>query len=51
MNQEENQQQEGNWGLPRGLYTQVKYYGVPIMKAFIIVGSFVFRYNSGIYFP
>ena len=24
MNQEENQQQEGNWGLPRGLYTQVK---------------------------
>ena len=42
MNQEENQQQEGNWGLPRGLYTQVKYYGVPVMKAFIIVGSFVF---------
>ena len=50
MNQEENHQQEGNWGLPRGLYTQVKYYGVPLMKAFIIVGSFVFRYNSGIYF-
>ena len=42
MNQEENQQPEGNWGLPRGLYTQVKYYGIPIMKAFIIVGSFVF---------
>jgi len=42
MNQEENQQQEGSWGLPRGLYIQVKYYGIPIMKAFIIVGSFVF---------
>lgn len=36
MNQEENQQQEGSWGLPRGLYTQVKYYGVPVMKAFIM---------------
>ena len=52
MNQEENQQQEGNWGLPRGLYTQVKYYGVPIMKAFIIVGSFVFPLQfRDIFFP
>ena len=52
MNQEENQQQEGNWGLPRGLYTQVKYYGVPVMKAFIIVGSFVFPLQfRDIFFP
>lgn len=52
MNQEENQQQEGNWGLPRGLYTQVKYYGIPIMKAFIIVGSFVFPLQfRDIFFP
>ena len=52
MNQEENQQQEGNWGLPRGLYTQVKYYGVPIMKALIIVGSFVFPLQfRDIFFP
>ena len=50
MNQEENQQQEGSWGLPRGLYTQVKVLRCSVMKAFIIVGSFVFRYNSGIYF-
>lgn len=42
MNPEEQQQiSGGNWGMPRGLYYKAKYYGIPIMKAFILAGSFV----------
>ena len=40
----DDRQQETNnmtWGMPRGLYQQVKYYGIPILKAGFVAMTFI----------
>lgn len=40
------------WGMPRGLYQTVKYYGVPVVKAGFVAMSFIGSLQmSGTIFP
>ena len=51
----DDRQQETNnmtWGMPRGLYQQVKYYGIPILKAGFVAMTFILGLQlSGSVFP
>ena len=51
---DEKQQESTNmsWGMPRGLYQQVKYYGIPLLKAGFVAMTFIMGLQlSGSVFP
>lgn len=52
MNEEQQEGVQNSWGMPRGLYEEIKYYGFPVLRAGVVAGAFIFGLQmNGRIFP